>query len=79
MIDYSEIIWPTKASIHPPMWWCDAHEWAINADNSGRCIRCKLYVKSHRDIGDVRCIPRLERAFADWKQMTIKEKNENES
>lgn len=69
--DYSQIIYPVIGSTREhPLWWCDAHQWAINADNSGVCIRCNIHVNSYRELKHIGgCTPHLVKAFADWKQM----------
>jgi hypothetical protein len=73
-MDYTEILYPDANSVLPPLWWCDTHEWAINANNSGRCMRCKLYVSSYKQLSDIDgCTPHLVRAFGNWKQMRTKE------
>lgn len=71
MIDYNEIINPIKNSTRNyPLWWCDAHQWSINADNSGKCVRCDVSVKSSGQLGNTgRCVPHLVKAFSNWKQM----------
>jgi len=77
MIDYSKLVYPMPNSTRTyPLWWCDAHQWAINANNSGHCIRCDIRVNSSKEADNIKgCIPHLVRAFGCWKQMETNEKD----
>ena len=48
---------------------CTAHEWAINADNSGECMRCGLKVSGVEDAKKApRCKPHWVLKSAGWKK-----------
>lgn len=45
-----------------------AHDWAINSDNSGKCLRCGLTVKGVTESKNApRCVPHFESVDSGYK------------
>lgn len=49
---------------------CDAHEWAINTDNSGECMRCGIKVGRVAEAKTAkRCTPHYAKQGSGWHKL----------